>query len=198
MDKEAFLQKLRQGLAGLPEEDIAERLLFYSEMIDDRKEDGITEQQAVDEIGSAEDVIAQIMSEIPLPRLVMERVKPKRTLRIWEIVLLVLGFPVWLPLLLSLAAVVLSAYVVIWAAALSLWAVDLSAAGFSVSLVVYAAVFIAKSSFLQGLAFFGAGLAFAGAAILLFIGCGYATKGLFVLTKEIIIKIKLSFVKRVK
>ena len=48
MQKQAFLDALRSQLAGLPEAEINERLNFYSEMIDDRMEEGLTEEEAVD------------------------------------------------------------------------------------------------------------------------------------------------------
>ena len=41
MNKEEFLNALRSALAGLPQEDIEERLAFYSESIDDRVEDRV-------------------------------------------------------------------------------------------------------------------------------------------------------------
>ena len=42
MTKNEFLEQLRRGLSGLPMEDIDERLNFYSEMIDDRIEEGLS------------------------------------------------------------------------------------------------------------------------------------------------------------
>ena len=61
MNKQEFLAGLRKGLSGLPQEDIEERLLFYSEMIDDRIEEGMEEECAVAEMGTVQDVISQIM-----------------------------------------------------------------------------------------------------------------------------------------
>ena len=98
MDKAQFLEELRGRLAGLPRSDLDERLQFYGEMIDDRMEDGLSETEAVAGIGSVDEVVAQIMEEIPLSKLVREKVKRSRGLKAWEIVLLVLGSPVWLPL----------------------------------------------------------------------------------------------------
>ena len=46
MNKREFLASLRNGLYGLPQDDIEERLGFYAEMIDDRMEEGLTEEQA--------------------------------------------------------------------------------------------------------------------------------------------------------
>ena len=95
MSKQEFLARLRDGLNGLPQDDIAERLDYYSEMIDDRIEEGLTEDEAVAAIGAVDVIVPQIVSEIPLPKLVRESVRPKRQLAGWEIALLVIGSPVW-------------------------------------------------------------------------------------------------------
>ncbi|MBR5538496.1 MAG: hypothetical protein IKU61_01205 [Clostridia bacterium] len=47
MNKQEFLEELRKGLSGLPKEDVRERLNFYGEIIDDRIEEGLTEEEAV-------------------------------------------------------------------------------------------------------------------------------------------------------
>ena len=46
MNKQEFLNQLRSGLNGLPHEEIEERVMFYSEMIDDRVEEGLSEEDA--------------------------------------------------------------------------------------------------------------------------------------------------------
>ena len=70
MDKAAFLSQLEKGLAGLPREDLEERLSFYREMIEDRMEDGLSEAEAVEAVGPVEAVISQIIAETPLTKLV--------------------------------------------------------------------------------------------------------------------------------
>ncbi|MBQ9551224.1 MAG: DUF1700 domain-containing protein, partial [Clostridia bacterium] len=90
MNKQAFLDRLRDGLSGLPREDVEERLTFYGEMIDDRTEDGLSEEEAVAEIGSVDAIVSQLMEETPVPSPDEEPLRPKRRLRAWEIVLLVL------------------------------------------------------------------------------------------------------------
>ena len=47
MNKQEFLSALQNALAGLPKKDRQKTLAFYSEMIDDRMEDGMTEEEAV-------------------------------------------------------------------------------------------------------------------------------------------------------
>lgn len=102
MSKQEFLDALRAKLEGL--EDIEASLEFYGEAIDDRMESGLTEQEAVAEIGSVEEVAAQILSEMPLPKLIKARATPKGKPSGWQIALIVLGSPVWLPLLLAAAS----------------------------------------------------------------------------------------------
>ena len=59
MDKHDFLMQLQNRLSGLPQEDIEERLNFYNEMIDDRIEDGLSEEEAIAAVGSLDEIVLQ-------------------------------------------------------------------------------------------------------------------------------------------
>ena len=78
MSKTDFLIKLREMLSGLPQDEIADRLMFYGEMIDDRIEEGLAEEQAVAEVGSVDEIAVQIMEEIPVSKTVIADKKEKR------------------------------------------------------------------------------------------------------------------------
>ena len=80
MSKQEFFEGLRKGLSGLAKEDIEERISFYNEMIDDRMEEGLTEEEAVAEMGSIDMIVEQILSETPISKIVKEKVKPDRGL----------------------------------------------------------------------------------------------------------------------
>ena len=123
MTKKEFLNELAKGIAGIPDEDITRSLEFYSEMIDDRMEEGKSEEEAVAEIGTVKDAVSQILAEIPITKLIKEKVKKKRKLGTLEIVLLILGAPIWLSLLVAAFAGILSVYISVWAVIISLWAV---------------------------------------------------------------------------
>ena len=194
MNKQQFLESLRKALSGLPQDDIEERLTFYSEMIDDRREEGLTEEQAVAEIGTVDEIVSQIAAEIPLSRLVKERVRPKRALRVWEIVLLVLGAPLWLPLLLAGIAVICANYVAVWAVIISLWAVEVSLAGSSLGGALAAVVVCFQGRGITGIALLGGGIFCAGATIFWFFGCREITKGILLLTKKAALGIKTLFI----
>ena len=111
----------------MPQEDIEERLAFYSEMVDDRMEEGYLEEETVDAIGPVEEISAHIVADVPLTKIVKEKVTADRRLNAWAIVLL-LGAPVWLSLLIAAAAVMFSLYVSVWTVIIALWAVAVSVA----------------------------------------------------------------------
>lgn len=178
MTKREFLSSLRAYLAHLPQAEAEERVRFYAEMIDDRMEEGLSEEEAVAAVGTAEEVAAQIAEDIPFAKIAKERIKPKRRLAAWEITLLVIGSPIWLSLLIAAVSVVLSLYVSLWAVVFALWAVF---ASFVACGVVGVAVGVGTAiwgDLLAGGALLGAGLMLGGLAIFLFFGCRAATKGM--------------------
>jgi uncharacterized membrane protein len=194
MNKENFLNGLREKLSGLPQEDIEERIAFYNEMINDRMEDGLSEEEAIEAIGSVDSVVEQIMSEIPLSTLVKKKVTPKRKLKAWEILLLILGAPVWIPLVISVGAVMFSVYAVVWALVICLYAVDItSAAGLFVGLAGIVA-YLRAGNPAGALFSAGMGMASVGLAILLFFACIWLTKAVINATGKLILGIKISFV----
>lgn len=194
MNKQEFLSRLKEKLPA--NEDTQERLSFYSEMIDDRIEEGMSEEEAVAEIGTVESVLSQILSEIPLSKLVKETVKPKRALKAWEIVLLILLSPVWISLLIAAFVIVISVYIVIWCLLISLWAIEVGFALNSVYMAIYVVVFITQGRMLQSAAYFGGSIAFVGILILMFFVCIKASKGTIVLSKKIAEDIKLIFIRK--
>ena len=195
MNKQEFLNALKSKISGLSSEDIDERLNFYSEMIDDRIEDGKSEEDAIKEIGTPDEIASQIISETPLTKIVKHKVKSSHKPTALEITLIAIGFPVWLPLLIAAVAIIFSLYAVVWSLVVSLWAVCLAfticspaflLAGFIALIMkhgVSAIIVIAGAFFIGGL------------AILLFFGCLASTKGVINLTKLIILSIKKCLVK---
>ena len=196
MNKQDFIASLRASLSGLPKQDVEDRLNFYSEMIDDRIEEGLTEQEAVLAIGSVTTVSSQIIADIPLSKIAKEKIKPKRGLRAWEILLLALGSPIWLSLLIAAFAVVFSLYVSVWSVIISLWAVFASLVACAAGVIIAGIVFIVVGHALTGVCMIGAALVCAGLSIFSFFGCKAATKGLLWLTKKLALGIKKCFVKK--
>ena len=196
MNKQEFLMQLRKGLSGLPQKDVDERLSFYGEIIEDRVEEGLTEVEAVRELGSVDAVVTQILTDTPLSDIVIERVRPARKLKAWEIVCLILGSPLWLSLLIAAAAVMLSLYAALWAVMIALWSVGVALAGCFVGGIASLVAFSLQGSLLTGVAMLGAGIFCGGLSIFWCYGCNAATKGIVLLTKKVAVGIKMLFVGR--
>lgn len=178
MNKQEFLKNLRVSLSNLPQEEIEERIIFYSEMIDDRIEEGLSEEEAVSGIGVIDDTPTQTTNEQP---------KTKRKLKAWEIVLLILGSPIWFSLLIAALAVAIAVY---GSVIVSLWAAFGAVASSALGCVVAGVIFTCIGKALTGVASIGVGIALAGLSIFCFFGCLATTKGSIFLTKKIFQLIK--------
>ena len=105
MTKQLFLNELSAALHGLPREERYRTLSYYDELIDDRMEDGQSEEEAVESLGSPEQIAREILGEEEPP------VSTGTGRKVWMIILLVLGFPFWGSLLLAAAIVLLCVYI---------------------------------------------------------------------------------------
>ena len=196
MLKTEFLEQLRAGLAGLPQEDIDGRVAFYSEMIDDRMEEGLSEEEAVAGAGKISDIVTETLNDIPLKKIVKENMATKRSLSGGEIALLILGFPLWFPLLIAAIAILFSLYIVLWSLVITLWAIELALWACALAGIALAVYYGVKGELPACLAMLGIGLFAAGLSILLFFGCVAATKGMIPLTKKILRGIKKLFIRK--
>lgn len=196
MTKMQFLMSLHDQLSGLPQDDVEQRLNFYSEMIEDRMEDGLSEEEAVAAVGPVEVIVAQIIEETPLVKIAKEKMRPKRRLKTWEILLLVLGSPLWLPLLVAAGAVILAVYASAWSVIVSLWATFGALIASAVAGLMAGIVLACSRSVLSGMVMLAAGMVCAGLAMLMFHGCKAATKGILILTKKFAVWLKNCWMKK--
>lgn len=196
MTKEHFLKRLRHCLAGLPSKDVEDRLTFYSEIIDDKMEDGLSEEQAVRGIGSADFIAAQIIRDTPLKDIAKERFKPKEGTRVWIILFLVLGSPIWLSLLIAGFALFVSLYILLWTLIVSVWTVFGSLAVFAAGTAFGGVFFFMSSSPISALAALGMSAFSAGLSILFFyLSLAFSKVG-FGFTRWVTYKLKNSIRKK--
>ena len=196
MTKIEFLLSLSDRLSDLPQDDVEERLNFYIEMIEDKMEEGLPEEEAVSAVGSVDKIAAQIADDISHGKVTNENIKSKRRLKAWEIVLLSLGSPIWVSLLIAAFAVIIALYVSLWSVIISLWAVFGSFIACAFYGVVSGVGLALNGNDIGGIAMLGAGFFCAGLSVALFFGCEAATKGTFVLTKKIARWIKNRFTRK--
>ena len=194
MTRDEFLKELEIKLQGLPEDDLKERLSFYDEAISDRMDDGKTEEEAVNDLGTVDEIVSEIASETPLLKLVKEKIKPKRKMKAWELVLIIVGSPIWFPLLLTAVILALVFYLLIWVFVIVIGAIELSFGVASIASLVGMALSAGTGG--SPLVFLGSFLFFAGAAILLVFALITVTKATIKLSKKIVLGIKRAFMKK--
>lgn len=175
MNKQDFLSFLRHRLDGLPEEDIQKQCQYYSEMIDDRIEDGMTEEDAIAGIDLPE--------QLPMPK------KQHQPLPVWAIILLVLGAPIWFSLLIAAASVVLSVYITLWSVVITLYTVPVTLGACAVAGVSLCIKAIVTGSLPLALTWLGTGLTCTGFCMFSFYLCNLAAKGTVKLSKWIFLSI---------
>ena len=185
MRKQEFLDRLKASLWAMPEADRQRSADYYAEMIDDRMEDGLSEEAAVAAIGNLDEIVKQILSESPRPPQVVHpkgKQKPAQdNTKVWLIILLIVGSPVWIPLAAGLLSTVLSVYISLWTVVISLYAVFIALAAAAVGCVVGS--FFMIGSIPKVIVVWGAALVCAGVALLMFMLANLAAKGLVKLTK---------------
>lgn len=190
MNKSEFLAALKQKLCGLPEEEIESSVEYYSEMIDDRIGEGMSEEEAVAAVGSVDEATSCILKEVPLAKLVRDRVMPKRKLSGWEIALIITGSPIWLTLLLAFLVVILAVYLVLWAFIVTMYALDLTL-GICLPVGIMGLFeMIGRGYAASGMFVFGAGLFCSGLAILLTMLTVKLTKGLLLASRNAVLQAK--------
>ena len=195
MSKADFLRLLERALAQLSEEERQKNLEYYSELLDDMMEEGMTEAEATAKLGSPNQIAESILQEMPLGKLVSTRMKPKSGWTPLAIVLAVVGSPVWVPLLLATVAIVLAVFVSIWALGFAAVAVVL---GLAVAVVATPIIAIRAATLTLpvGLLLLGAGLVLLGLCVLGGLMAVELCKLLWQLTVWLAHKIKGLFIRK--
>ena len=143
MKKTEFLSLLRQKLDTLPPRDVEKTLEYYSEMIDDYIENGCTPEAAVAKMGRVEDVAAQILASPSSAKsagfdtpAMKKSPKRKGKNNAMPILLIILGFPLWFPLLIVAFSLLLTfAIVLITLAIVVPWSLVISFGASAIALL---------------------------------------------------------------
>ena len=157
MTKQLFLNELSAALHTLPRDERYRTLSYYDELIDDRMEDGQSEEEAVSSLGDPAKIAREILGEEEAP------VSTGTGRKVWLIVLLVLGFPLWGSLVLAAALLLLCVYICLFLPAFLLGVFSLSFLAGAVVGVVGAPFLVFDVGLLSGGV--GAGLFQLGASV---------------------------------
>jgi len=145
MNKLEFLSELATRLNTLPRSEIDKSIAYYSEIIDDRMEDGMSEVNAVCGLGNIEEIARETMLDAtPLPKLLI----PSHPISKLDIILCS-------PLIITVSMLILAFYTGVWLVIIALFLLDLSFALVGIAGIVASIVDSSDHISFRLLMFFG-------------------------------------------
>ena len=198
MNKQEFLSALTERLSGLPMDDIQKYTDMYAESIDDRMEEGLSEEEAVTDLGPVDEIAQQIIRETPMTKIVKQKFKTKHELRGWQIALIIIGSPMWISVGAVCISLLLTLFILLWVAVLVVYVLFLTFCACSLALLLATVLAAIKGSGPLALLSFGSALFCIGVSILLFFASIGTTKGVIKLCGKILLGIKSLFVGKEK
>lgn len=153
MNKKQFIELLGGKLARLSKENRNHYLDYYEELIEDMKEEGLSEEEALIKIGNPSDVALQIIEQEDTIILKI----PSTGNKIINWMLIILGAPLWGSLLAAAAVLFLSFLLILMLIPFTIGVIAFATC--SVGIVgTLASPFVMTSSLLTGLFQLGSGL----------------------------------------
>lgn len=195
MNKKMFLEALEDRLFQLPGGERKQQMEYYREVLEDKIEDGMSEDEAVASFGDVDKLADDILRNTPLATLVKTKVKPQKGWTPAAIVLAVVGSPVWVPLAISVFAIVISVFVVCWAVIVSIFAAVLSIGIGGIYLIVKGFT-LAGTGFSYILLTIGSGITLAGLCLFAWLGARMLVIWLIRFAKWLARRIKGIFIKK--
>ena len=105
----------------MPASEVADALEYYAEAIDDRVEQGLSEQQALEEIGGPAQACDAVAETVPVAKRAVAAATATRERKALIGVLLLVSAVFWVPLAFGLLGPAAGVYATIWAAVLVVW-----------------------------------------------------------------------------
>ena len=184
MNKKEFLSELQGFLHGLPEKDVLQWLSYYEEMIDERIEEGVNEEDAVSAMGTPREIATKIASELNVVLSPIAEKKPKRTLRAWQITAIIIGSPIWISLLAVVVALAVAVCAVIVALVVAVCAVVVGFGAGGIGGIICSVILFAQGNVGGGILSVGSALVLAGFALISYCACIRFLKGFALAMKK--------------
>lgn len=188
MTKSTFIENLRVLLKSINEDERNKFISYYEEIFDDYMENGFTEEEVINKIGSPESIANSILEEQDSLNIKV----PSFNSKILNTVLLILGFPLWGSLLLTVALIILSIYIIIFCVPFTTGVMSVSFFGAGLFGVI-ASLFLMFDGLALGIVQLGVCISLIGASILLGIITLYVSKKVMSITSKLTLKIVKSF-----
>lgn len=189
MKKEEFLISLDRALKRLPEQDKQEILDYYKEIIEDKIESGQDESEAVSSVDSIEEIVNQVITE-GVEKSDVEMVTPeKKKTDKRQLIILIVGSPLWVPLTLAAISIIFAAYICAWAGVFSMAVTEAALTICAPASAILAIVNMCMGDVALGFIVLGISFSASGIALIAFLPCiklvAYSVK----LTKKSMLKL---------
>ena len=186
MTRDEFFQEFSARLGHIPKAEFEKSAQYYDEMIGDRMEDGMSESEAVAAMGTMDEVVDGVLRDLNMTALIKTQIndsKARATNKNLWVVLTIVGFPLWFPLLMAFFAVVIAMYVTVWSLIIALYAVVISLGLAAVCGVIAGVATCFVKNIPLGLCILGMALVCGGLMLLALKPMRFAVKGLIGFTK---------------
>lgn len=177
MTKNEFTRVLKGRINHLPKAERRKILQYYYEMISERMEDGMTEEEAINALGDIDELLSEYT---PVSK------EPRRgaKLRPWHIIMLIIGAPLWIPLVAAMLVIMLAFYIIIWVLVAVAYVVFMALAvcGFACMLTAIFSMFSGGAPYFFML--LGAGAVLSGLAVFWLMVCNLFAKAMAKVTAK--------------
>ncbi len=192
MNKAEFLSELTLYLQKMNNSEKQKFIVYYDEIISDYVENGITEEDAVKKIGFPKNIAEELLDSYDSVKFNL----PNTNNKILNIILIIIGFPLWGSILLSVVLFVISIYIIIWCVPITTGA---GCAGFLATSIVgiIGSPFVIAKSASVGILQLGTGIASIGISLLLGIVTIDLAKKIVIVTKKFNMRLTALFKKKV-
>ncbi len=169
---EFFLTQLRARILHLPGLEVDKAISYYRESLEDKLEDGLSDEEAIESFGSIDDIVKSIEEEVSFTSIVRHRVKEKSDKsgvnKILLAIVIILTFPIWLPIGLVALIFCILLYTFAWVIPIVIGIIYFSLVLSAGASVISGAVRIFTISIGVGCAYIGFGLVLASICIIFY------------------------------
>ncbi|KRL41669.1 DUF1700 domain-containing protein [Liquorilactobacillus nagelii] len=185
MTKKEFLVELSNSLNKNQIADVQSYVADYSELIDDKVDNGQPVAEAIASLGPIEEIVSQIRKAEGIaarPKVIIERKQMRLSTKILLSILLVLGAPLWGPLLGVALVLLVLVYSLLWIAPFIAAVIGTSFIGAGGFGLIASLVAMIKATFAFGLFQLGMSLVLLGGGIFAIMLAWYLSKYFIIAT----------------
>lgn len=183
MNRNQFIDKLAKKLSNLSEQELKQTIDYYYEIISDKINDGMTEDEAIDSLGSIDEIASSILSDNFILKNDKASNKNKKENN-WKGITIGATAIIWIPILIVLIGAAIGIYVSLWAIVISFGATSL-ATGIGTLVSILGIIDICTGAVGSGLTWISMGIGSLGLCFIFYTITIYSGKFMIYITKKI-------------